>query len=129
MAFRSIVHDIPKSELAGVFFDDLKRYNHNNFATLLNSDVSECSPEIAKCFSSVITRYFIFMEYHREVSETDGRILYYALRLDLIARYFTEYPIGNVDDLKAFQDELYEFVTRKVEGENGRFDELQATAV
>lgn len=93
-------------ELVNLFFHDLKQYNSTNFRTIEKADLSVDDPVVHKAFSSVVTRYFIFSERHPEVSDMDKRILYFKLKIDMIARYFSNYPDSDLDLLKAFQLEL-----------------------
>lgn len=97
-------------ELSNLFFSELKKYNGTNFKMLRDADLTKEDPAIYKCCSSVVTRYFIFAEKHPEISEADKNLLYYKLRIDLIAHYFSEYPASKLENLKPFQDELIEFV-------------------
>ena len=96
------------TELTTCFFGDLKKYNNSNFKTLEKADLSKDgdSPMVRKAFSSVITRYFIFREKHPEITDEENKILYYKLKLDLVARYFSEYPETSTDNLVGFQVEL-----------------------
>lgn len=103
-------------ELTRLFFRDLKQYNQTNFRTIQKADLSEDNPIVHKAFSSVVTRYFIFCERHPEISEVDKRILYFKLKIDMISRYFSEYPDVNTDQLKAFQIELRNYVKDNQEG-------------
>lgn len=100
------------NELINVFFGDLKKYNTSNFKTLEKADLSKDgdSPMVRKAFSSVITRYFIFREKHPEISDEENKILYFKLKLDLVAKYFSEYPETSTDNLVAFQIELKNYV-------------------
>ena len=100
------------NELINLFFSDLKRYNSSNFKTLEKADlaVDGDSPMVRKSFSSVITRYFIFREKHPENTDEENRILYYKLKLDLVAKYFSEYPETSTGNLVAFQIELRNYV-------------------
>lgn len=100
------------NELIELFFSELKRYNSSNFKTLEKADLSKDgdSPMVRKSFSSVITRYFIFREKHPEISDVDNKILYYKLRLDQVAKYFSEYPETTTDNLVGFQVELRNYV-------------------
>lgn len=102
-------------ELTDMFFSDLKSFNTTNFKYLSTSDIRNIDemPEVHKAFSSVITRYFIFREKHPEVSEMESKMLYYKLKLDLIAKYFADYPEATPDDLVAFQIELNSFVEER----------------
>lgn len=93
-------------ELTQLFFKDLKQYNSTNFRTIERADLSVDDATVHKAFSSVVTRYFIFSERHPEISDEEKRILYFKLKIDMIARYFSEYPDVNTDLLKAFQLEL-----------------------
>ena len=97
-------------ELTDSFLSELKRYNQTNFKTIAKADLSHQDPVVHKAFSSVITRYFIFREKHPEVTDTEHRILYFKLKLDMIARYFSEYPDTTTDNLVAFQLELKNYV-------------------
>ena len=97
-------------EISRIFFKDLKEYNCTNFRTIKDAVLDEESPTVNKAFSSVVTRYFIFAERHPEIDDTAKRILYYRLKIDMIARYFSEYPDVNLDLLKPFQLELQEYV-------------------
>lgn len=96
------------NELINLFFSELKRYNSSNFKTLERADLAEDgdSPMVRKAFSSVLTRYFIFREKHPEITEEENRIIYFKLKLDLIGKYFSEYPETSTDNLVAFQVEL-----------------------
>lgn len=97
------------SNIQTLFFSELKKYNGSNYKALHSADLSALQPEIVKAFSSVITRYFIFCEKHPEISDVDKRFLYYRLKIDMIARFFSNYPDTNPDDLVAFQTELNYF--------------------
>lgn len=107
------------SNLKDMFFKELKQYNSTNFKTLLNADLNVDSAEIHKSCSSVVTRYFIFSEKHPELSQSDLKMLYFQLRIDMIARYFSEYPAASLSDLKPFQDELKRYVLKAREEVNG----------
>lgn len=106
---------VESSKLSEVFFKELKQYNSTNFKTLLNANLEEDSPVVHKACSSVVTRYFIFVEKHPEFTEADAKLLYFQLRIDMIARYFSEYPVAHVEDLRPFQDELKRFVEKSKE--------------
>lgn len=99
-------------DLINLFFKDLKQYNTTNFRTIKTADLSKDDPTIYKSFSAVVTRYFIFCERHPEISTEQLRVLYFKLRIDIIARYFCEYPVSNINDLKPFQSELIRFVSK-----------------
>ena len=100
------------NELIETFFGDLHKYNVSNFKTLEKADLMKDgdSPIVRKAFSSVITRYFIFREKHPEISDEENKILYFKLKLDLVAKYFSEYPETTTDNLVAFQVELRNYV-------------------
>ena len=114
-------------ELTTLFFKDLKSYNATNFRTVEHADLSSENATVHKAFSSVVTRYFIFAERHPEISDMDKRILYFKLKIDMIAQYFSEYPDTNLDLLKAFQLELRKYV-RETKG-GGSQDESNAAAI
>lgn len=97
-------------ELTATFFKDLKQYNTTNFRTIERADLTKYDATAHKAFSSVVTRYFIFCERHPEISDVDKRILYFKLKIDMIARYFSEYPDTNVELLRAFQLELLQHI-------------------
>lgn len=101
---------ISSLELTRLFFRELKSYNSTNFRTIQHADLSRQNATVHKAFSSVVTRYFIFAERHPEISDSDRRILYFKLKIDMIARYFSDYPDVNLDLLKAFQLELQQYV-------------------
>lgn len=112
-------------ELTQLFFHDLKQYNSTNFRTIEKATLKKDDATVHKAFSSVVTRYFIFAERHPEISDEDKRILYFKLKIDMIARYFSEYPDVNIDLLKAFQLELRQHV-RDMRG--GSYDESRTPA-
>lgn len=97
-------------ELTQMFFHDLKEYNSTNYKNLLEADLSKNDPAAFKSFSSVVTRFFIFKERHPEITDEEANILYFKLKLDLVAQYFTEYPDSNPETLIAFQLELRNYV-------------------
>ena len=107
----SKTHDIVK-----LFFAELKKYNLTNFRTLEKADLSESNPIVHKAFSSVVTRYFIFCERHPEISDVEKRLLYFKLKIDMISKYFSEYPDCEIDTLRAFQLELRNYVKDAKEG-------------
>lgn len=108
MSSNQITHS--GKELVSIFFSDLKRYNESNFKTIARADLSKQDATVHKAFSSVVTRYFIFKEKHPEVSEVEHRMLYFKLKLDMIAAYFSEYPDTTTDNLVAFQVELRRYI-------------------
>lgn len=113
-------------ELTQLFFKDLKSYNATNFRTIERAQLDKDDPTVHKAFSSVVTRYFIFAERHPEISDEERRILYFKLKIDMIATYFSEYPDVNLDLLKPFQIEL----KRHVKEMRGNLDgNTDATAV
>ena len=108
---------LSSNQLVQMFFKDLKQYNATNFKTIARADLSKNDATVHKAFSSVVTRYFIFKERHPEISEVEHNILYFKLKLDLIARYFTDYPDTTTDNLIAFQIELKNYVKESKGGE------------
>lgn len=100
------------TSVSSMFFSELKQYNNTNFRSLHSADLSVIDPQIIKAFSSVITRYFIFCEKHPEISDLEKRILYFQLKIDMIARFFANYPDTDADDLLAFQTELKYYLKR-----------------
>ena len=63
-----------------LFFFDLKKYNSTNFKMIYRADVSEESATVFKSFSSVVTRYFIFVEKHPEIPEQDLRMFILSIK-------------------------------------------------
>lgn len=100
------------NELIDLFLTELRHYNSTNFKALESADLSTgtASAVTHKAFSSVITRYFIFREKHPEITDEENKILYFKLKLDLVAKYFSEYPETSTDNLIAFQIELRNYV-------------------
>lgn len=105
------------SFLTNLFFTELKHYNSTNFRTLCGAKLDNKIPSTIKAFSSVITRYFIFCEKHPEISDIDKRILYFKLKIDMIARFFANYPNTDENDLIAFQTELKYYIKEDNEHE------------
>lgn len=103
------------NKLSNLFFSELKQYNRTNFKTLLNADLNTEDASVHKACSSVVTRYFIFVEKHPEILESEAKMLYFQARIDMVARYFAEYPAANVSDLQPFQDELKRYVAKDLE--------------
>lgn len=93
-------------ELINLFFKDLRNYNPTNFTSLLKLDFEHGTYKFYKACSSVVTRYFIFCERHPEIPEEDLKILYYQLGIDMIAKFFSEFPASDVENLKSFQSVL-----------------------
>jgi len=101
---------VSKPLITDLFFTELKQYNNNSFKMLHTADLKNPDAQTIKAYSSTITRYFIFTEKHPEIGIVEKRMLYFALKLDTIARYFSEFPNGNAADLAAFQQELQRFI-------------------
>lgn len=97
-------------ELTNLFFKELKAFNSTNFKTIAKADLSKQDATVHKAFSSVITRYFIFKEKHPEITDLENRVLYFKLKLDMIAAYFSEYPDTTTENLIAFQLELKHYI-------------------
>ena len=97
-------------ELTTLFFRDLKTFNKTNYKTMAYADLSKQDATVHKAFSSAITRYFIFREKHPEVTDVEHRMLYFKLKLDMVAAYFSEYPDTTTDNLVAFQLELQKYL-------------------
>lgn len=111
-------------ELTNLFFRDLKSYNSTNFKTIEKADLSKESPVVHKAFSSAITRYFIFRERHPEITDVENKILYFKLKLDQVAKYFSEYPETSTDNLVGFQVELRAYVKEHKESLEEKNDEV-----
>lgn len=79
-------------DIVDLFFYELKSYNSNNFSAIKNADLTYDNIKANKAFSSIVTRYFIFVDKHPEFSPSDVRFLFYQLKIDLIAKYFSLYP-------------------------------------
>lgn len=94
------------SDPLSLFLRELKQYNSTNFRMLISVDLAHSEPSVCKAFSSVITRYFIFLEKHPEISKSAANILYYRLKLDTVARFFSEYPAASLEDLRPFQRDV-----------------------
>lgn len=122
---------LSSTELTNCFFFELHQYNSTNFKNILNADLSKQDPVVHKAFSSVVTRYFIFKEKHPEISEAEHNILYFKLKLDLVAKYFSEYPDTSTDNLIAFQIELKNYVKERASRERAIEDDarIEKTAV
>ena len=114
-------------ELCELFLKDLKSYNSSNYKSILKADLTKQDAAVHKAFSSVITRYFIFREKHPDITDTENKILYFKLKLDLIAKYFSEYPDTTTDNLVAFQIELrsYDSEVRRREAKYESAAEIQ----
>ena len=97
-------------ELSKLFFSELKKYNTTNFKTLTRANLSEYNATNHKAFSSVVTRYFIFCENHPEITESDKRMLYFKLKIDMVSKYFSLFPDVNTELLRPFQLELLDYV-------------------
>jgi len=100
----------PTKDLTDLFFKNLKEFNSTNFKTIEKADLSVNSPVIHKSFSSVLTRYFIFIEKHPDITDVEERILYFKLKLDQVAKYFSDYPDASTDNLIGFQVELRAYI-------------------
>ena len=92
---------LSSNELTNLFFSELKNFNSSNFKNILKADLS------------VVTRYFIFKEKHPEISDAEHNLLYFKLKLDLVAKYFSEYPDTSTDNLIAFQIELRNYMRER----------------
>lgn len=104
---------VSNQELSDLFFSELKQYNSTNFKTALKADLDKAGDAVFKSFSAVVTRYFIFSEKHPEIPEADKRMLYFKLKIDMVAKYFSLYPDIHVDLLKPFQLEMRSYVEEK----------------
>ena len=99
--------------LTNLFFSELRAYNSTNFKSIATADLSVQDAKVHKSFSAVVTRYFIFREKHPEISPADHNMLYFKLKLDLVARYFSEFPDTTTDNLIALQLEINHYLKEK----------------
>lgn len=102
--------------LQDMFFEDLKKYNKTNFRSLMNADLMSdvSSPAVNKVFSSVVTRYFIFKDKHRqEATDCEFNALYFKLKIDLISDYFSKYPDSDARVLRSFQEQARSYYLGK----------------
>jgi len=97
-------------ELTDIFFKNLKDYNSTNFKTLEKADLSKYNAVTHKAFSSVLTRYFIFIEKNPEITDEENKVLYFKLKLDMIGTYFSQYPESDTNYLRGFQLELRDWI-------------------
>ena len=104
-------------ELIDLFFRTLKEYNRTNFKTIENADLSVKSAVVHKAFSSSLTRYFLFIEKHPDITDVEERILYFKLKLDQVGQYYRDYPEGSTDNLIGFQIELQNYVKEHMNDE------------
>ena len=100
-------------DLAQLFLKELKAYNQPNFKAIAKADLTKQDAAVHKAFSSAITRYFIFREKHPEISESEFNMLYYKLKLDLVAVYFSEFPDTTTDNLVGFQIEVKRYIKER----------------
>ena len=96
------------NELTDLFFRELKEYNNTTFKNLCDN------ADMYKCYSSVITRYFIFCEKHPEISQADKNLLYYRLGIDSIAAFFSQYPTSESDELGTFRHQLNKYIDSQI---------------
>ena len=118
---------LSSNELTNLFFRELHSYNSTNFKNIANADLSKQDPVVHKAFSSVVTRYFIFKEKHPEISDAEHNLLYFKLKLDLVAKYFSEYPDTSTDNLIAFQIELRNYMKERESRERAIADAKSTT--
>lgn len=116
-------------DLSSMFFTELKRYNLTNFRTIAKAELVADDATVHKAFSSVVTRFFIFREKHPELSQVDGNILYFKLKIDMIARYFSEYPASNIEELRPFQLELLHYMKTTKHEKGVDSDESTAASI
>lgn len=120
---------LSSTELTNTFFSELRQYNSTNFKNIATADLSKKDPVVHKAFSSVVTRYFIFKEKHPEISEAEHNLLYFKLKLDLVAKYFSEYPDTSTDNLIAFQIELKNYLKERDSRERAINDDTRPQSV
>lgn len=120
---------LSSKQLTELFFHDLKSYNSTNFKSLEKANLDKCTPEIHKAFSSVITRYFIFSERRPELTLEEKRLLYFKLKIDMIGKYFEDYPDANIDLLKAFQIELRQYVSENKNKPKSEAGDIDGTTI
>ena len=52
---------------------------------------------------------------HPDITEVEVRLLWFQLKLDMVARCLAKYPVGTLDDFKPFQVELQTYVAETKE--------------
>lgn len=124
-------HKMTAKELEYFFFKELHAYNSSNFKAIAKADLTRQDATVHKAFSSAVTRYFIFREKHPEISDSEFKMLYFKLKLDLVAAYFSEFPETDTDNLVGFQIELKHYLrdTRNKGDEEGVLENEQATPI
>lgn len=114
-------------ELSNLFFSELKNYNSTNFRTIAKADLSIEDATVHKSFSSVVTRFFLFSEKHPEIPETEKRKLFFKLKIDLIGKYFSQYPEIDTNLLRGFQTELQSYIESHKHGKREIPNESKST--
>jgi hypothetical protein len=114
-------------QLQDLFFKELKKYNSTNFRDICKANLESTDEEefdqTCKAFSSAITRYNIFKQKHPEIDRSLMLMLYYKLKLDVIAKYFTVYPDSPVKYFEGFQQDVKSYNDKVTEVSKDEEDE------
>lgn len=91
-----------------LFLHELFKYNKNNYEQLHKStNLDELDINVYKAATSLITRYFIWVQNHPELSEDEVNQMFYILSLDEILQAISEFPQIPVDKLRKLISKLF----------------------
>jgi len=87
----------------------IRGYNSTNWrklVTAIKDEAPSLNQPTWKALSSLVTRYWLFVEKNPAMSESDRHMLYYILGIDRIGKLIATYPRCKDEDYRSLQEQL-----------------------
>jgi hypothetical protein len=97
------------NDYSKMFFDMTRGHNSTNWGKLvvaIKTETPSLNQPTWKALSSLVTRYWLFIEKHPDMSESDCHMLYYILGIDRIGKLISTYPRYSEEDFRSLQEQL-----------------------
>lgn len=90
------------------FLTELFKYNKNNYMQLKRaSSEEELDINVFKAATSLITRYFIWIQNHPELPESEIHSMFYVLSLDELLEGIAAFPAIPTDKIRSIISRLF----------------------
>ena len=106
-----------------MFMEETRHYNSTNFRKLRTClDISHpvLNQPTWKALTSLTTRYWLFIEKHPELTESDRHMLYFLLGIDRIGKLMASYPRIIDEDFQGLIEQLIPVINEVLADEQSK---------
>jgi hypothetical protein len=97
------------NDYSKMFFNMTRGHNSTNWRKLVaafQDETPTLNQPTWKALSSLVTRYWLFIEKNPDMSESDRHMLYYILGIDRIGKLIATHPRCSDEDFRSLQEQL-----------------------